>query len=83
MTDPEPALLLELTKARAHIAELEAERDEYWRRFNSSQDANKNLAGMVRDARAERDAMRPVVDAVAPVANWARGWHPASRWASW
>jgi len=27
VTDPEPALLIELTKARAHIAELEAERD--------------------------------------------------------
>lgn len=58
MTDPEPALLLELTKARARIAELEAERDEYWRRFNWSQDANKNLVGMVRDATAHVEELR-------------------------
>ena len=91
-----PALL-------ARIAELEAEQDEYWRRFKSSQDANKNLAaGMVRAAErrgyeravvqieaqaaqfaasvsalvAECDAMCPVMEAVAPVVNWARGWHP-------
>jgi hypothetical protein len=69
VTDPEPALLLELTKARAHIAELIAERDRLGDKANE-------LVQTATRFRAERDAMRPVVDAVAPVANWARGWHP-------
>lgn len=46
-----PALL-------ARLAEVEADRDAYWRRFNSSQDSNKTLAGQVHDLAAENARLR-------------------------
>jgi hypothetical protein len=48
VTDPEPALLLELTKARAHITELEAELD--------------TATAHVEELRGQRDEARGIAD---------------------
>lgn len=46
-----PAMVRAVRRAvLLEVAELEAERDDWQRRFDSSQDSNKTLAGMVHDA---------------------------------
>jgi uncharacterized protein (DUF3084 family) len=51
ITGDVPALIAELEQIRRDMADLRVERDQYWSRFNSSQDSNKTLAAMAREER--------------------------------
>jgi len=55
VTGDVPALIAELEQIRRDMADLRVERDQYWSRFNSSQDSNKTLAAMAREERDRAD----------------------------